>query len=337
MQGQLPPNCFEALQSHIAQSLTAPVAEATRQSSGAALAALTPHIPSMIGGSADLTGSVNTFVKGMMAFDYPDYDGRYVHYGVREFGQSAALNGMALHGGILPYAGTFFVFSDYARPAIRLSALMGLKVINVLTHDSIGVGEDGPTHQPVEHLASFRAMPNLMTFRPADRIETAECWQLALNHNGPSLMVLSRQKTPQIRTQEGQLSQFGAYELSPASSPAQVSLFASGTEVALAIDAQSALEAKSIPTRVVSTPCWALFDLQEKHYQDEVLGTAPVNIAIEAGVSFGWEKFIGRDGHFIGMKGFGASAPAAVLFEKFGITSAAIITKALAALGRADA
>lgn len=333
MKGQLPDGCFDALEAHIKASLTNPVAEATRQSSGAALASLTPYIPAMIGGSADLTGSVNTMVKGMKAFDAPDYEGRYVHYGVREFGQSAALNGMALHGGIIPYAGTFFVFSDYSRPAIRLSALMGLKVINVLTHDSIGVGEDGPTHQPVEHLASFRAMPGLLTFRPADRVETAESWQLALSHDGPSLMVLSRQKTPQIRTQAGKLSQFGAYELSPASSEAQVSLFASGTEVALALEAQKALEAKSIPTRVISTPCWALFDAQNADYQKKLIGNAKVNIAIEAGISFGWEKFIGREGHFIGMKGFGASAPASVLFEKFGITSKAVTLKALEALG----
>ncbi|HYD44274.1 MAG TPA: transketolase, partial [Phenylobacterium sp.] len=273
MKGELPAGAFERLDAHIAESAKLKPAAATRQHSGAALEHLVPAIPEMVGGSADLTGSNNTIVKGMAPFDAPGYAGRYVHYGVREFGMAAAMNGMALHGGVIPYSGTFFVFSDYSRPAIRLGALMGARVVHVMTHDSIGVGEDGPTHQPVEHLAAVRAMPNLNVFRPADAVETAECWRLALEAKGPSLMALSRQKVPAVRGEAGEnRSARGAYEIAAASGAARVSLFASGTEVSVAVAAREALEAEGVPTRVVSTPCWELFEAQPKGYQDAVIG-----------------------------------------------------------------
>jgi transketolase len=330
MSGALPANAFDELDAHIKAALESKPADATRSASGAALAKLVPAIDTMIGGSADLTGSVNTLVKGMASFDTTDYAGRYVHYGVREFGMAAAMNGMALHGGVLPYSGTFFVFSDYGRPAIRLGALMGAKVVHVMTHDSIGVGEDGPTHQPVEQLAAFRAMPELNVFRPADVVETAEAWKAALKSKGPSMMVLTRQKLPAVRFTGGDLVEKGAYELSPASGEAKVSIFASGSEVSLAVAAQKTLEADGIATRVVSTPCWRLFDQQAQAYQAEVLGNTPVNIAVEAAAKLGWERFIGRDGVFIGMKGFGASAPQDRLYKEFGITADAIVAAAKA-------
>ena len=332
LSGKIPAGAFEALDAHIAAAISATPSDATRSASGAALAKLVPSFDALVGGSADLTGSVNTLVKGMAPFDTDNYGGRYIHYGVREFGMAAAMNGMALHGGVIPYAGTFFVFSDYSRPAIRLGALMGAKVIHVMTHDSIGVGEDGPTHQPVEHLAAFRAMPGLHVFRPADTVETAECWKAALTANGPSMLVLTRQKIPAVRTQAGDLSLKGAYELMPSAGPAKVTLFASGSEVSLAMSAQRTLEAEGIATRVVSTPSWDLFDAQPASYKTSVIGNAPVKIAIEAAVSMGWERFVGTDGHFVGMTGFGASAPADRLFKEFGITADAIVAKAKAAL-----
>jgi len=335
LRGELPGNAFVGLAAHIDKLVAAPSANATRSWSGAALEALTPAIPDMVGGSADLTGSNNTFVKGMKAFDAPDYDGRYVHYGVREHAMAAAMNGMALHGGVIPYSGGFLIFSDYARPAIRLGALMGIRVIHVMTHDSIGVGEDGPTHQPIEHLASLRAMPNLRVFRPADGVETAECWQAALEHrNGPAIMALSRQKTPAVRTTaaDRNLSALGAYELIASESPAQVTLFASGTEVGIAVEASRLLKAEGVAVRVVSTPCWELFDLQPLSYREEVIGGAPVRIAVEAAVRQGWEKFIGEDGGFIGMTTFGASAPAERLYREFGITAEAVVAEARAKL-----
>ena len=330
--GELPADAFGALDGHIQAAIETKPSDATRSASGSALAKLTPVFDAMVGGSADLTGSVNTLVKGMTPFDTDNYGGRYVHYGVREFGMAAAMNGMALHGGVIPYAGTFFVFSDYGRPAIRLGALMGAKVVHVMTHDSIGVGEDGPTHQPVEHLAAFRAMPGLNVFRPADVVETAECWKAALTAKGPSMLVLTRQKLPAVRSQAGDLALKGAYELSPASGPAQVSIFASGSEVSLAIAAQKTLEADGIATRVVSTPSWNLFDGQPAAYKKAVIGDAPVRVAVEAAASLGWERFIGMNGHFVGMKGFGASAPADRLFKEFGITADAIVATAKAAL-----
>lgn len=332
LSGKIPAGAFEALDAHIGAAISATPSDATRSASGAALAKLVPSFDALVGGSADLTGSVNTLVKGMAPFDTDNYGGRYIHYGVREFGMAAAMNGMALHGGVIPYAGTFFVFSDYSRPAIRLGALMGAKVIHVMTHDSIGVGEDGPTHQPVEHLAAFRAMPGLHVFRPADTVETAECWKAALTAKGPSMLVLTRQKIPAVRTQAGDLALKGAYELMPSAGPAKVTLFASGSEVSLAMSAQRTLEAEGIATRVVSTPSWDLFDAQPASYKTSVIGNAPVKIAVEAAVSLGWERFIGTDGHFVGMTGFGASAPADRLFKEFGITADAIVAKAKAAL-----
>jgi transketolase len=335
MAGDLPPGAFEAVDAHIARCEAEKPAAATRQHSGAALEKLIPAIPEMVGGSADLTGSNNTIVKGMGTFDYPDYAGRYVHYGVREFGMAAAMNGMALHGGVIPYSGTFLVFSDYSRPAIRLGALMGVRVIHVMTHDSIGLGEDGPTHQPVEHLASLRAMPNLNVFRPADAVETAECWKLALEaKRTPSLMALSRQKVPPVRTVVAgeSLSARGAYQLAGAGHPAQVTIFASGSEVGVAMAARDLLEAEGIGARVVSTPCWELFAAQPTDYQAAVIGETDVRVAVEAGVRTGWERFIGEDGVFIGMESFGASAPFEVLYKHFSITAEAVAAAAKARL-----
>jgi transketolase len=234
---------------------------------------------------------------------------------------------------VIPYSGTFMVFSDYSRPAIRLGALMGIRVIHVMTHDSIGLGEDGPTHQPVEQVASLRAMPNLLVFRPADAIETAECWKLALQaKTSPSIMALSRQKTPPVRTSAGDLSAKGAYELAPANGAARVTIFSSGTEVAVAMQARDLLQAEGVPTRVVSTPCWELFEAQTEKYRADVIGKAPVRVAVEAGVRQGWERFIGEEGAFVGMSSFGASAPYERLFKEFGITAEAVAAAAKARL-----
>jgi len=328
IKGDLPAGAFDALNARIAELVETQPAQATRQSSGAALDELFAAIPELIGGSADLTGSNNTLVKGTPIFDAPTYEGRYVNWGIREFGMATAMNGMALHGGVIPYGGTFMVFSDYSRPAIRLGALMGVRAIHVLTHDSIGLGEDGPTHQPVEHLAALRAIPNLLVFRPADTVEAMECWKLALEHRtGPSALALSRQKTPAVRTVAAaeNLSARGAYEIRAASSEARVTLFGTGTELALALAAADVLEAESTPTRVVSAPCFELFFQQDAAYQASVIGRGTVRVAVEAAIQQGWERFIGEDGAFIGMTGFGASAPAEVLYEQFGITTAAIV------------
>ncbi|CAN7561442.1 transketolase [Phenylobacterium sp. LjRoot164] len=335
IKGELPADAFERLDAHIAEAAAAKPAAATRQHSGSALDALFPAIPEMVGGSADLTGSNNTFVKNTQIFDTPDYSGRYVNYGVREFGMAAAMNGMALHGGVIPYGGAFMVFSDYSRPAIRLGALMGVRVVHVMTHDSIGVGEDGPTHQPVEHLASMRAMPNLNVFRPADAVETAECWKIALqSQKTPAFMALSRQKVPAVRDSAPEnLSAKGAYELKAASGEAQVTIFASGTEVSIAVAARDLLEADGVATRVVSTPCWELFDAQPEAYRQATIGKAPVRVAVEAAASFGWERFIGENGAFVGMHGWGASAPADRLYKEFGITAEAVAAAAKAKLG----
>jgi len=335
VKGDLPADAFQRLDQHIAEAVASKPAAATRQHSGSALDALFPAIPEMIGGSADLTGSNNTFVKNTPIFDTPDYAGRYVNYGVREFGMAAAMNGLALHGGVIPYGGAFMVFSDYSRPALRLGALMGLRVIHVMTHDSIGVGEDGPTHQPVEHLASLRAMPNINVFRPADAVETAECWKLALQSTTtPAFMALSRQKVPAVRTEASpeNLSARGAYELAAAAGEAKVTIFASGTEVSVAIAARDALQSEGIGTRVVSTPCWELFAAQPAAYRAQVIGKSPVRVAVEAAVGFGWERFIGEDGAFVGMTGFGASAPADRLYKEFGVTAEAVVAAAKAKL-----
>ena len=331
MNGQLPAGAFDKLTAYAASAAEAKPNNATRVHSGAALDQLIPVIPEMIGGSADLTGSNNTFVKGMQPFDAPDYAGRYVHYGVREFGMAAAMNGMALHGGVIPYSGTFLAFADYSRPAIRLGALMQARVIHVMTHDSIGLGEDGPTHQPVEQVASLRAMPNLLVFRPADAVETAECWKIALEHQTqPSVMCLSRQKVPAVRdTAAENLSAKGAYELLAAEGgEAVVTIFSSGTEVSIAVAARDLLQAQGKPTRVVSTPCWELFEQQTDAYKASVIGKAPTRVAVEAAVRMGWERFIGEDGQFVGMTHFGASAPYERLYKEFGITAEAVAAAA---------
>ncbi|MBB5074185.1 transketolase [Bartonella callosciuri] len=296
---------------------------ATRKASEMALEVINEVVTETIGGSADLTGSNNTKTSQMESISAENFSGRYLHYGIREHAMGAVMNGLALHGGFIPYGGTFLCFSDYMRPAMRLSSLMGLRVIYVMTHDSIGLGEDGPTHQPVEHLASLRAMPNHLVFRPADAMETVECWQLALNaRKTPSTLALSRQNLPLLRQEyeEENLCMLGAYELLTASDDAQVTLFSSGSELQIAVKAHAILERKGIPTRVVSVPCFELFAQQSLSYQRALIGNAPIKIAIEAAVRQGWDCFIGGDGVFIGMEGFGASGTIDALYAHFGIT-----------------
>ncbi|WP_373087419.1 transketolase [Sneathiella sp.] len=301
---------------------------ATRKSSQEALKIINETISETIGGSADLTGSNLTQTPGMQPINQKDFSGRYIYYGVREFGMAAIMNGIALHKGFIPYGGTFMVFTDYARPAIRLSALMEQRVIYVMTHDSIGLGEDGPTHQPVEHLAALRAIPNLNVFRPADAVETAECWQLALEAKStPSILSLSRQGLKLLRknhTDENLCSR-GGYELAASNLDAKVTIIATGSEVSIAVQAQKLLEGSGIGSRVVSMPSWELFDQQDEAYKNKTLGADTFRIAIEAGCSMGWEKYIGTDGVFIGINSFGASAPAEDLYKHFGITADAIV------------
>jgi transketolase len=335
IRGDLPAHAFARLDKFIAEAEANKPGSATRQHSGAVLETIFADIPELVGGSADLTGSNNTFVKNTPILDAPGYAGRYVNYGVREFGMAAAMNGMALHGGVIPYGGTFLVFTDYSRPAIRLAALMGVRAIHVGTHDSIGLGEDGPTHQPVEHVASLRAMPNVNVFRPADAVEAAECWKLALlAKTTPSVMALSRQKVPAVRTTVAgeNLSARGAYQIASAGHPAQVTIFASGTEVSVALAARDILEAEGVGARVVSTPCWELFEAQPADYRAAVIGETPVRVAVEAGVKMGWERFIGEAGVFVGMESFGASAPYEQLYAHFGITAEGVAAAARAKL-----
>lgn len=323
--GDLPDGWEQALNDHKRKCADEQPGWATRKASGEALTALTDAIPELIGGSADLTGSVNTKTPSTEAVTPDDFSGRYIHYGIREHGMAAAMNGMALHGGLIPYAGTFLVFADYMRGAMRLSALMGQRVIYVLTHDSIGLGEDGPTHQAVETLASLRATPNFTLFRPCDAVETAECWAHALaNQSGPSGMVLSRQGLPAQRTEhtDENLSARGAYVLAEAEGGARAAtILATGSEVSVAMAARDILQGNGTPTAVVSMPCWELFDAQDQAYRDTVLGPQTVRVAVEAAVRMGWERYIGDGGGFVGMSGFGASAPAGDLFEHFGITA----------------
>ena len=305
--------------------------QATRVSSGDVLETLAAAIPELVGGSADLTGSNNTRAKAQGIVRTQDFSGSYVHYGVREHGMAAAMNGIALHGGLIPYSGTFLIFSDYLRPALRLAALMRKRVIHVLTHDSIGLGEDGPTHQPVEHLAALRAIPNLYVFRPADPVEVAECWQLALEAtHTPSVLALTRQGVPTLRTEhtDENLSARGAYVLAESEGARKVTLLATGSEVAVAMAARDALQAGGIGAAVVSMPCWELFDAQPAAYRGQVLGEGAVRVAVEAAVRMGWERYIGEGGGFVGMTGFGASAPAPALFEHFGITAEAVAAEA---------
>jgi transketolase len=312
---------------------------ATRKASENALAAINPVMPETIGGSADLTGSNNTLTPGLGTFDVDSRDGRYVYYGIREHGMAAAMNGMALHGGVAPYGGTFMVFTDYARGAMRLSALMGQRVVYVMTHDSIGLGEDGPTHQPVEHLASLRAMPDMNVFRPADAVETAEAWEIALTSSStPSVLALTRQGLPTLRVKHTNqnLTARGAYVLAEADHKRRAILLATGSEVAIALEAKALLEAKGLGARVVSMPCWELFAAQDEAYRRKVLPAGAVRVGIEAAVRQGWDQWLmGERGSekkaaFIGMESFGASAPIGDLYRHFGITAEAVASSALA-------
>jgi transketolase len=318
----------DTVQAHCSSMADKTPALATREASGAALEALVPAFEQLVGGSADLTGSVNTRTAGMKAYGPNAYGERYIHYGVREHGMAAAMNGMSLHGGIIPYSGTFLMFADYLRPALRLAALMGVRAIHVLTHDSIGLGEDGPTHQPVEVLASLRAIPNVLTFRPCDPVEVAECWELAmLADKTPSVLSLTRQKLAFQRTDgspENRCAK-GGYVLRPSPLPEQAVLLATGSEVEIAVAAQKSLAEQGIGARVVSMPCHELFAGQDRAYRDEVLGGSLPKVAIEAAVRFGWDRWIGADGGFVGMTGFGASAPAKDLYQHFGITEQAAV------------
>jgi transketolase len=334
MAGRLPDNWHEAVVELKQQIADDRPRLASREASQKCLESLVPVTAELIGGSADRTGSNLTQVGGMASISAGNYGGRYIHYGVREHGMAAAANGMALHGGIIPYIGTFFAFSDYLRPALRLAAIMRQRVIYVLTHDSIGLGEDGPTHQPIEHLASLRAMPNLHLFRPCDTMETAECWELALRRtDGPSLLVLSRQALPAWRTDpiENRCAR-GGYVLAEADGPRQATLMATGSEVPIAMDAREKLAGDNIGVAVVSLPCWELFAQQDEAYRAQVLGGAP-RVGIEAAGGFGWDQWLGPDATFIGMTGFGASGHCEDLYRHFGITPEAVVAAVTRRLG----
>jgi transketolase len=324
------------LKPYLDELVANPPKVATRKASEMALEAINAACPWTIGGSADLTGSNNTKTKELQPLTAENYAGRYIYYGIREFGMAAAMNGMALHGGVLPYGGTFLVFSDYSRPAIRLGALMGAKVVHVMTHDSIGLGEDGPTHQPIEHLQALRAMPGLHVYRPADAVETAECWAAALANDGPSLLALSRQILAPVRTERSDenLSSRGAYRLKSAKAPRKVILIATGSEVEIAIAVAASLEGEGIGADVVSMPCTEKFDLQPDAYRDDILPDVSnreiLRVSIEAGTTFGWERYTGLHGLRIGIDRFGASAPAADLYDHFGITAPKITERVLA-------
>jgi transketolase len=332
-----PASLAKALRDHKKKLLESPLNVATRKSSEAAIEAIAAAMPmEFLAGSADLTGSNNNKAKNAVEFAAKKPKGRFIHYGVREHGMAACMNGIFLHGGFAPNGATFLVFTDYARPAMRLAALMGTGVVYVMTHDSIGLGEDGPTHQPIEHLSSLRAMPNMRLFRPCDAVETAECWELALNRtNGPTVLALTRQNLPQLRNNapaENPCSH-GAYELMGAQGDARVSLFASGSEVEIAVAAQKQLAERGIATRVVSVPSLELLLEQPEARQKAVIGNAPVKVAIEAAVRWGWDAVIGHDGIFIGMHSFGESGPAKDLFKHFGITAEAAVNAVLKRLG----
>ena len=328
--GDLPSGLDSAVDSYKKQLAEEKPTWATRKASESVLKAIVPAVPEMIGGSADLTGSNNTRTPEQETVSAENFNGSFVHWGIREHGMAAAMNGMALHGGFIPYSGTFLVFSDYSRPAIRLSALMEQRTIHVMTHDSIGLGEDGPTHQPVEHLAALRAMPNVNVFRPADAIETLECWQLALQaKKTTSILALTRQGLPPYRDyEERNLCAAGAYELAAAGKNPQVTLMASGSEVQLAMQALEKLRDLDISARVISVPCMELFTQQSASAQADIIGDAPLRIAVEAAVQQSWDRYLRPGDIFIGMEGFGASAPADQLFQHFGITADAIVAAA---------
>ncbi len=336
--GKLPKGFEEAVVSYKAKLLQDKPTLATRVSSQNALDMLAAAVPELVGGSADLTGSNNTKAKSQTPLSASQYGGRYVYWGVREHAMASAMNGMALHGGMIPYGGTFLVFTDYCRPAIRLAALMGQRVVYVMTHDSIGLGEDGPTHQPVEHLAALRAIPNLAVFRPADAVETLECWQLALERkDGPSVLTLTRQNLPPLRLDGNPAenrSARGAYVLAEAEGgERQVTLIGTGSETSLAMAARDLLASRGVRAAVVSMPCWSLFDQQTASYRRAVLGGPRVaKVAVEAALGFGWDRYLGAKGAFVGMTGFGASAPAPELYRHFGITPEAVAEAATALL-----
>ena len=324
MRGDLPSG--DAVGCKLAELCASPANLATRKASEEVLNVLAAGLPEMIGGSADLTGSNNTKARGQAPLTAENYGGRYIYYGIREFGMAAAMNGMALHGGVIPYGGTFLVFADYCRPAIRLSALQGARVVYVMTHDSIALGEDGPTHQPIEHLQSLRAMPNLRVFRPADLTETAECWQLALEwREGPSLLALTRQNLPTVRSGGGSLSARGAYRLSAARAERRVILIATGSEVEIALAVADRLEGEGIGADVVSMPCAELFDAQDAAYREDILPDVSnrqiLRASIEAGSTLGWERYTGLHGLRFGIDRFGASGPYQDLYAKFGLTA----------------
>jgi transketolase len=332
-----PPQLAKAFKDYKKSLLETPLNVATRKSSEAVIEVIAEAMPlEFLAGSADLTGSNNNKAKSAEDFSAKNPKGRFVHYGIREHGMCAALNGIYLHGGFAPNGATFLVFTDYARPAMRLAALMGTGVVYVMTHDSIGLGEDGPTHQPVEHLAALRAIPNMRVFRPCDSIEVAECWEIALNRNdGPTVLALTRQNLPQLRSSApaDNPCSHGAYELVGAQGDAKVSLFASGSEVEIAVTAQKQLAERGIASRVVSVPSLELLLAQPAERQQAIIGNAPVKIAIEAAVRWGWDAVIGKDGEFIGMHSFGASAPAKDLYKHFGITAEAAVNAVLGRLG----
>jgi len=322
----------KAFKTYKKELLEKPMNAATRKSSEAVIEVIAGAMPmEFLAGSADLTGSNNNKAKSATSFSAKTPKGRFIHYGIRELGMCAAMNGIFLHGGFAPNGATFLVFTDYARPAMRLAALMGAGVVYVMTHDSIGLGEDGPTHQPVEHLSALRAIPNMRVFRPCDAVEVAECWELALNRiDGPTVLALTRQNLPQLRTSVNENPcQYGAYELVAAQGEAKATLFASGSEVEMAVAAQKQLAERGIPTRVVSVPSLELLLAQPKERRDAIIGNAPVKVAIEAAVRWGWDAVIGQDGEFIGMHSFGASAPLNKIFQHFGITAEAAVNAVL--------
>jgi transketolase len=334
MLGDIHEDIDAAMSNYIAELVANPKKVATRKASEMALEVINATLPETIGGSADLTGSNNTKTKGHVVLTKDTYGGRYIHYGIREFGMATAMNGMALHGGVVPYGGGFLVFTDYCRSAIRMSAIQNARVIYVMTHDSIGLGEDGPTHQPIEHIASFRAMPNVNVFRPADVVETAECWALALkNSKGPSILALSRQNLAQVRLSAARenMSAKGAYILSPAEN-AKVVIIATGSEVQIALDAQKLLAERGISASVVSAPCLDLFDQQSPAYKASVLPSGTLKVSVEAGVSQGWHKYVGRGGLIFGIDSFGASAPIEALYEHFGLTANKVAERIAATL-----
>ena len=336
--GEVPAVATAALDAHIAGLIAAPQTLATRKASEIALAALNPQAPILFGGSADLTGSNNTRTPDQTTFSADHHGGTYVYYGIREFGMAAAMNGIALHGGMIPYGGTFLVFSDYMRNAIRLGALQRARVVHVLTHDSIGLGEDGPTHQPVEHLLSLRAIPNLAVYRPCDAVETAEAWALALaDSTRPSVLALSRQNLPQLRLVAGEnLTAKGAYRLRAATAARRVVLIGTGSEVEIAVAAADILEAQGIGCDVVSMPCWEAFDAQDAAYRADVLAQDALRVSIEAGVTLGWQRYTGDNGLNFGVDSFGASAPIAALYDHFGLTAPKIAAQVAARLGQHD-